>query len=165
MKLGSALPPSGSAFLPLIGILFLLTLVSAGAGFIFGNTLVEKVHLQIVEDRKSEAQEGAVNPVYASGSQIIALKPIVTNLLSSSQTWIRIETSIILADSVLGYDENSVLVKEIEQDLLIYARTLGPRQLEGSRGLLRLRDDLNERAKIRGGDSVRELIIESVVIQ
>ncbi|EEA92616.1 flagellar basal body-associated protein FliL [Pseudovibrio sp. JE062] len=56
-------------------------------------------------------------------------------------------------------------MKQVEQDLLLYARTLGPRQLEGTRGLLRLRDDLNERAKMRGGKFVKELVLESVVIQ
>ena len=38
-------------------------------------------------------------------------------------------------------------------------------QFEGSRGLQHLRDDLSERANIRSSGKVRELIIETLVIQ
>ncbi|MTI16926.1 flagellar basal body-associated FliL family protein [Rhodobacteraceae bacterium RKSG542] len=149
----------------LAGAIVFLTALAVGGGYLFASSLVRSVHTQLLEERKAESEEGVINPVYASKSHIFALKPIVTNLLSSSGTWIRIESSLILNSQVVDEEAFAALAKEIEQDLLIYARTLGPRQLEGSRGLLRLRDDLNERATIRGGDAVRELIIESVVLQ
>ncbi|WP_068082073.1 flagellar basal body-associated FliL family protein [Polycladidibacter stylochi] len=144
--------------------IFTLTVFAAIGGALLGSSLVDRVHTQLIEERR-EDNPGMINPIYVKGSEIIGLKPIVTNLLSSSDHWIRIEASIILVKDSLSEDDHAVLVKEIEQDFLLYARTLGPRQLEGTRGLLRLRDDLNERAKMRGGNNVRELVLESVVIQ
>ncbi len=148
-----------------IAIVALLVTAAAGAGgALLGSTLVEQVHSKYLEDQKADS--GAlINPEYTQSSQIVALKPIVTNLLSSSENWIRIEASVVLLQQGIEKQDHSLVVKQVEQDLLLYARTLGPRQLEGTRGLLRLRDDLNERAKMRGGKLVKELVLESVVIQ
>ncbi|SDQ92643.1 flagellar basal body-associated FliL family protein [Pseudovibrio sp. Tun.PSC04-5.I4] len=149
------------------GIIFAGLIVTACAGvggMAMGSALVDTVHSKYLDDQKTTS--GAlINPEYTKGNQIVALKPIVTNLLSSSSNWIRIEASVVLKKSDVEGQDNSLLIKQVEQDLLLYARTLGPRQLEGTRGLLRLRDDLNERAKMRGGEILRELVLESVVIQ
>ncbi|WP_068316764.1 flagellar basal body-associated FliL family protein [Polycladidibacter hongkongensis] len=158
-KLAGDMPQTPSA-LAFAGVTALAIL----AGGLLGAALVDRVHTQLIEERKAEAP-GMINPVYASDSEIVALKPIVTNLLSSSENWIRIESSVVLKKTDMSEEDHAVLAKEIEQDFLLYARTLGPRQLQGTRGLLRLRDDLNERAKMRGGRVVRELVLESVVIQ
>ena len=42
---------------------------------------------------------------------------------------------------------------------------LSAAQIEGARGLQYLREDLNERAAIRSAGKVRELIIETLVVQ
>ncbi len=142
----------------------IVTAVAGASGMGIGSTLVEQVHSKYLAEQKTTS--GAlINPEYTQNSQIVSLKPIVTNLLSSSKNWIRIEASVVLMQNAIEEQDQSLLVKQIEQDLLLYARTLGPRQLEGTRGLLRLRDDLNERAKMRGGKFVKELVLESVVIQ
>ncbi len=142
----------------------IVTAVAGAGGMGIGSALVDQVHDKYLEEQK--ANSGAlINPEYTENSQIVPLKPIVTNLLSSSENWIRIEASIVLMQRGREGLDHSLLVRQIGQDLLLYARTLGPRQLEGTRGLLRLRDDLNERAKMRGGKFVKELVLESVVIQ
>ena len=58
-----------------------------------------------------------------------------------------------------------VLAAQISEDMVSYLRTLSPAQIEGARGLQYLREDLNERAAIRSSGKVRELIIETLVIQ
>ena len=164
MALLARLRSSESSLVGMIGAGVLVTALAALGGMGLGSTVVDQVHDKYLEEQKRDS-DALINPEYVTGSQIVALKPIVTNLMSSSQNWIRIEASVILAASDSKDEDNAAIVKQIEQDLLLYARTLGPRQLEGTRGLLRLRDDLNERARMRGGKLVRELILESVVIQ
>jgi flagellar FliL protein len=44
-------------------------------------------------------------------------------------------------------------------------RTLSEAQIGGASGLQHLREDLNERAAIRSGGLVRELIIQTLVVQ
>ncbi|KZL08451.1 Flagellar basal body-associated protein FliL [Pseudovibrio axinellae] len=164
MALKPQLPSSDNAWAGIVIAAAIVTTCAGLGGMAMGSALVDQVHSKYLDEQK--ASSGAlINPEYTESSQIVSLKPIVTNLLSSSKNWIRIEASVVLMQRGIEEQDHSLLVKQVEQDLLLYARTLGPRQLEGTRGLLRLRDDLNERAKMRGGNFVKELVLESVVIQ
>ena len=58
-----------------------------------------------------------------------------------------------------------MLVARIGEDIVSYLRTVSAAQIEGARGLQYLREDLNERATIRSGGKVRELILETLVVQ
>ena len=54
---------------------------------------------------------------------------------------------------------------ELRQDVVAYLRTINLSQLEGPSALQHLREDLNERATLRTGGQVSELIIQSLVVQ
>ena len=41
----------------------------------------------------------------------------------------------------------------------------GCRQIEGANGFQNLREDLNERARVRSGGRVREVVIQSLVVE
>lgn len=164
MALKSQLKTSENSWSGIILAGLVVTACAGAGGMAMGSALVDQIHSKYLDEQKTTSGS-LINPEYMVGNQIVALKPIVTNLLSSSNNWIRIEASVVLKKSKIEGQDHSLLVKQVEQDLLLYARTLGPRQLEGTRGLLRLRDDLNERAKMRGGEFLRELVLESVVIQ
>ena len=44
-------------------------------------------------------------------------------------------------------------------------RTVPLAQLEGPSGFLHLREDLNDRARIRSGGKVRELVVHALVLE
>ena len=96
-------------------------------------------------------------------STIFDLPPIVTNLGAPQETWIRLEGSIIFDPKALPHPE--ALAGEIGQDILAYLRTASLRQIEGPIGLENIREDLNERASIRGAGKVREFVIRTLVVQ
>ena len=73
------------------------------------------------------------------------------------------EASVITEQ--LNEEEASILAARVGEDVVAYLRTLSPAQIEGARGLQYLREDLNERAAIRSSGKVRELIIETLVVQ
>jgi len=140
----------------------LLTLVSAATGGLLG------LHLLSAGERVSEAQRVApgskpVATYYTGSARLRRLAPIVTNLVSPSGTMARLEASLVL-DNV-DDDDASLLAARISEDIVTYLRTLAVPQLEGVRGLQYLREDLNERATVRSGGKVRELIIETLVVQ
>jgi flagellar FliL protein len=54
---------------------------------------------------------------------------------------------------------------EIRQDVLAYLRTLSLAQIQGPSGLLHLREDLNERVKLRSKGVIQELVLESLIVQ
>jgi flagellar protein FliL len=49
--------------------------------------------------------------------------------------------------------------------MLAYLRTLSLAQIQGPSGLLHLREDLNERVKMRSKGVVQELVLETLIVQ
>ncbi|WP_319773820.1 flagellar basal body-associated FliL family protein [Breoghania sp.] len=149
---------------PAIVGFILLTLLAAGLGVIFGAQMVDTVRNSVTRDA---AENNAVNskfkPIYVSSDRLRTLMPMVTNLAAPRDSWIRLQASVILAEGTA--DEARILVSRIEQDTLAYLRTLKLSQIEGGAGLQHLREDLNERAKIRSDGKVLEVVLESLVIQ
>jgi flagellar FliL protein len=91
------------------------------------------------------------------------MPPIVTNLGSPSEVWIRLEASIVYDAKALPHPD--VMAEEIAGDELAYLRSVSISQLEGPIGLQNIRQDLNDRAAIRSGGKVSELIIRTLVLQ
>jgi flagellar FliL protein len=58
-----------------------------------------------------------------------------------------------------------LVAAEISEDILGFIRTLTLAQIGGASGLQHVREDLNERASIRSKGLVRELIIQTLVVQ
>jgi flagellar FliL protein len=96
-------------------------------------------------------------------ASLFDMPPIVTNLGEPRDTWIRLEASIVFDAKALPHPE--VIAGEIAGDELAYLRTIALAQIEGPIGLQNVRQDLNERAVIRSGGKVTELIIRTLVVQ
>jgi flagellar FliL protein len=151
-----------ASILQSVVVLAVLTLVAAGAGTLLGFHLVETVETAI-RNKEVENKPPAPQPRYATGTSLHKIPPVIANLASPADVWVRLEASVILADEEVG--SPGVLAGEIAEDTLAYLRTLTLAQIEGPSGLLHLHEDLNDRVAIRSGDRVRELIIETLVVQ
>ena len=75
----------------------------------------------------------------------------------------RVQASIVFDSKAVS--KPNVIAAEVGEDILGFMRTLSETQLGGASGLQHLREDLNERASIRSGGLVRELIIQTLVVQ
>jgi flagellar protein FliL len=139
-----------------------LTLVAAGAGTFLGFHLVGSVE-SAMKSKAAESPPPAVEPRYATGTSVHSIPPVVANLARPEDVWVRLEASIIFADEEVASPD--VLGGEIAEDILAYLRTISLEQLEGPSGLLHLHEDLNDRVRIRSNDRVRELVIETLVVQ
>ena len=144
-----------------LAVLLLLTAMSAGAGVLSSMHLLSTA--QRIADSQKDVQERPVASAFSPSARLRKLSPIVTNLASPSGSWIRVEASVVTDQ--LAEEEANVLVARVGEDVVSYLRTLSPAQIEGARGLQYLREDLNERAAIRSSGKVRELIIETLVVQ
>jgi flagellar protein FliL len=145
----------------LTAAIFILTLIAVGAGALAGLHLIATAE-RVVDARKSAAPPPVASR-YAGSARLRKLSPIVTNLAAPANNWARVEASMV-TDS-LDDEEAGILAAHIGEDIVIYLRSATAAQFEGARGLQHLRDDLTERANIRSSGKVRELIIETLVIQ
>jgi flagellar FliL protein len=157
-----AAPARPKLWVTIAGIL-LVTLIAGGAGGgagIYLTSLVQK----LVEAKAAEQPPKELPALRYSGDLVLEkLDPVVTNLAEPSDTWIRMETSIVFPNGALP--DPHVTAAEIRQDILAYVRTISVDQLEGPSALQHLREDLNERVAVRTSGLVRELIIETLVLQ
>ncbi len=156
-------PPPRRNIAATIAALLLVTLIAGGAGGGLGLYIASAVE-EIVAARANAAPAKEAPAIEYSGDLVLQpIDAVVTNLAEPSDTWIRLETSIVFANGALP--DPHVTAAEIRQDIVAYARTMPLRRLEGPSALLHLREDLNERVAVRTGGQVRELIIESMVVQ
>jgi len=154
---------SGGAGKSWIVTLVVLTLLAIGTGGAFGIFLVSTVEKAVDEKNKNEKEKVPPTLAYSGDLVLKNLEPVVTNLSGSGDVWIRLESSMVFTNGMI-HDPN-VLAAQIRQDILAYLRTLSISQIEGASGLQHLREDLNERVVLRSGGKVRELIVETLVLQ
>lgn len=137
------------------------TLVAVAMGGLLGMQLVATVETTL--KKKAEQEEGPAPPLYSEATNLRKLSPIVTNLGSPEGVWVRLEASIVFDEETIASPD--VVAGEIAEDILAYLRTVSLPQIQGASGLLHLREDLNDRVAIRTQNRVRELIIETLVVQ
>jgi flagellar FliL protein len=138
-----------------------LTVVAAGVGGLLGINLLERM-------KAAEAEIATVVPTgpapkYGRDMSLLDLPPIITNLAEPASSWIRLQAAIVYDNKAVPKPQ--MLAAEIGEDVLAYMKTVTLAQIGGASGLDHLREDLNERAVIRSDGRVRELIIQTVVVQ
>jgi flagellar FliL protein len=98
-----------------------------------------------------------------AGLTLKQLTPIVTNLAAPGSSLVRLEASILY--DAKGVAHPDVLMAELTSDTVAYLRSVPLSSLEGAEGLRRLHEDLSDRVATRSEGHVRQLIIESLVVQ
>ncbi len=165
----AALAAKGSKFPPWLGVAvsaLAVTAVAAGGGVLFGMKTSATIETAIAKrDAAATATAGKpVIPIKYSGDTVVKpLEAVVTNLASPSDTWVRLEASMVFKNGALENPE--VTGAELRQDMLAYLRTVNIAQLEGPSALQHLIEDLDERAAVRTNGRVSELVIQTLVIQ
>ncbi|ABD86666.1 flagellar basal body-associated FliL family protein [Rhodopseudomonas palustris] len=142
-------------------VFLVLTAVSAAAGVLSSLHVLSAV--QHTADTQQKVEPPPAASAFSPSARLRKMAPVVTNMASPPGAWIRVEASVI-TDQV-DDEQANVLIARVGEDVVSYLRTISPTQIEGARGLQYLREDLNERAAIRSSGKVRELIIETLVVQ
>ncbi|WP_245475695.1 flagellar basal body-associated FliL family protein [Bradyrhizobium sp. Leo170] len=144
-----------------LAALLLITMLSAGAGGLASLYLLSAG--QRIADSQKDPVERPVASAFSPTARLRKISPVVTNLAAPTGTWVRMEGSVVTDQ--MNEEEANLLAARLGEDIVSYLRTVSAAQIEGARGLQYLREDLNERAAIRSGGKVRELIIETLVVQ
>jgi len=138
-----------------------LTILGAAGGGFVGTLIVAKVKAAVVA--AAVPTEPAVKGAISEDVVVKELPAIVTNLAQPEGMKIRLQASILFNKKEV--ETPTLMSAQITDDLVGYLKTLSIAQLQGGSGLQSLREDLNERVSIRSEGHVRELIIETLVVQ
>jgi len=145
-----------------LGVTVAMSLVAVGAGGFLGQLLVTQIKDGPSKETKENKAE-VTPPKYAAGTGLVNLPPVVTNLADPPDAWVRLQAAIVFDTKAVPAPD--VLASQIAEDFLGFLKTLTVAQIGGASGLQHLREDLNERASIRSEGRIRELIIQSLVVQ
>jgi flagellar protein FliL len=165
----SALAAKGgrtSGWLGIVISALAITAVAAGGGIFFGMKTASTIETTIAKrDAAAKPEKGKhlIIMKYSGDTVVKPLDAVVTNLASPSDTWIRLEASMVFKNGAL--QNPAVTAAELRQDMLAYLRTVNIAQLQGPSALQHLIDDLDERAAVRTNGRVSELVIQTLVIQ
>ena len=148
-------PPPATSLKQTIAAVLVVTAIAAAMGALFA--------IPPAQETPSEKNAAPIAAELPPSAGLFDMPPIVTNLGSPSEVWIRLEASIVYDAKALPHPD--AMAEEIAGDELAYLRSVSISQLEGPIGLQNIRQDLNERAAIRSGGKVSELIIRTLVVQ
>ena len=165
LKAEALAPKRGRSGLISSGVgMLVVTLIAAGGGIGLGLRTQSTLERAIADKEATvQAQVPAATPKYTSDMVVKTIEPVITNLASPSDTWIRLETAMVFKTG--GLPNPEVAAAEIRQDEVAYLRTINISQLEGPSALQHLREDLNERASLRTGGKVSEIVIQTLIVQ
>ncbi|HWK37412.1 MAG TPA: flagellar basal body-associated FliL family protein [Hyphomicrobium sp.] len=153
-------PQGQPSTLYFIVIVALLTLVAAGIGYFSGKELLSTAQETTA---KGDDNAGYLGERFRmESSKLRPLAPIVTNLAGPDETWIRIESSLVFNEVPNDVD---ALTARITEDIVAFLRTVKVGHIEGAIGFQHLSEDLNDRVRARSDGSVREIIIQGLIVE
>ena len=157
-----------SSFMSMLIEWLLATMIAGGAG-----AALQAMHppppekpADLASSKKDEKKDEPKFEVAANcgpGPSLVDLPPIVTNLASPADTWVRLEAAIVFDPKALLHAD--VVAAEIATDELAYLRTTSVNELQGPIGLENIRQDLRDRAFVRSNGKVIDLLLKTLVLQ
>ena len=174
---GAAAPAKKSLLMGVIVPVVLVTLLAGGGGFAFGSFVIGKPAAKPAAEEAAHAAEGekpAEGEEAADGEAhkaeeghgallVRQLAPIVTNLQSPKDTWIRLELSVVMKAEAAS--EQDIIAVKANDKVLGLLRSTSLSQIDGPSGLLHLREDLTD-LLVGGHDSpITEVLISSMVVE
>jgi flagellar FliL protein len=149
----------------------LLTLIAGGGGFAVATMLGPNSPLAPqTEVAEAHGASGSAIPEVASGEAhgastgiIRQLAPIVTNLATPKDVWMRIEVSIVIKPEAQA-EQDLIAVRSSDQ-ILALLRTIHLTQIEGPSGFLHFREDINDLVRESSEHKVAQVLISSMVVE
>lgn len=167
-----AVPAKGGGVMSTILAMAIITGLGVGAGGLFGiqaankigpNAKPASVHAAAHDTHGSKEHgndKDAKDPKKQQGPRLVSLPNMVTNLAFPEKVWIRIEAS-----AVIEGDNADKLSAQVAEDIVAYLRTVTLEQIQGGSGYQYLREDLNERVRVRGQGKVRDFVLQSFIVE
>lgn len=165
----------GPSIVVQIAVLLVMTVAAVGIGWLSGSYLNSSMpHEEKSEPAEASAPSGGHGEAKHGGEEkegekklgagnplVLDLGTITTNLAAPSDTWLRLELSVVLDQP----SQDTMLAETIHQDLLAFMRTVKLHQIEGASGFQHLKADLLERASIRSDGHVQAVLIRTLLFE
>ncbi len=131
------------------------TVAAIGGGFGLGAFFLK-------QPEAGTAAPSAAQEAKAPARVAKALAPVITNLSSPPDTFVRLQGAIVLdADA----PESGDLAAKVSDDIVTYLRTVSLDQIQGPTGFQFLKQDLKKRAIELGGGRIHDFLLTAFVVE
>jgi len=149
-----------------------VTLIAGASGFLFATQFLKqpdgaKMAEKSVSEKTPKSAPGSGHgdehsEDQSSTGELVTLPPIVTNLQQPSETFIRIEGAILVE---AGYADAKTLAALVSEDIIALLKATSLAEMQGTSGFQHLRDDIDDRVKVRSEGKAKRMILTSLVIE
>lgn len=136
------------------------TLAAVGGGFAFGAFALKSLAPQPQQNQQAKPEASAKGPTKVA--EVKTLPTIVVNLREPASAVVRLDAVVVIEPDT---PEAAAIAAKVGDDLVAYVKTVSASELEGPTGFQYFREDLRRRAVQAGGAKVKELYLQSFVVQ
>ena len=137
-----------------------LTVLAVIGGGLVGKLMVARLRGVTAPTGVASA---ATSLPYPGTVEVRELAPIVVNLAEPPESRMRLQAAIVYDKGALP--DANLAAAQVTDDIVAFLKTLTLSGLQGASGLQNLREDLTERASVRSQGKVREVVIETLVVE
>jgi flagellar FliL protein len=151
---------SGADFIKSMAVALLLGIGGGGA---FGYFVIPSA--PAVQSKDTPTPAASATPRvgrFPNDALEIGIPSIIVDLKGEPRSRVRLDLSVV---AVHGTAEAGTLKDEVREDVIAYLKGLTVADIQGVRGFQNLREQLDDRAKIRGRGAILGLLIGGFVIE
>lgn len=156
-----AMGMSGADFIKSIAVALLLGIGGGGA---FGYFVIPSAPASQSKAASAPADKSGAPRTgrFPNDALEIGVPSIIVDLKGEPRSRVRLDLSIV---AVHGTSATGTLKNEVREDVIAYLKGLTVADIQGVRGFQNLREQLDDRAKIRGRGAILGLLIGGFVIE
>lgn len=157
--------PAGATTADFVKSTLVAMLLGVGGGAAFGYFALPTGMGQTAVEEMNPSAPATQPPTsgrFPADALEIPIPSIIVDLSGEPKSRARLDISVI---AVHGTSESSLLKNEIREDVIAYVKGLTVSDIQGVRGFQNLREQLEDRARIRGRGSVLGLLIGGFVVE
>jgi flagellar FliL protein len=138
-------------------------ILGAGGGGAYAFLMMPDVASQKSEPTHSEQPTAnSATGRFPSDAIELVVPSVITDLNSQPAVRARLDVSIIV---VHGTPQTTTLLGEVREDVIAYLKGLSLSDIQGVRGFQNLREQLDDRARIRGRGVILGLLVGGLVLE
>lgn len=156
---------AGTSTADLVKAMLVAVVLGAGSGAAFGYFAIPAgIAPPPAEDAKpvNVAPQTPASNRFPADALEITIPSIIADLSGEPKSRVRLDSSIV---AVHGTPETTLLKNEVREDIITYLKGLSVADIQGVRGFQNLREQLEDRARVRGRGAILGLLVGGFVIE
>jgi flagellar FliL protein len=161
-KINDDAPATGMSGADFIKSMAVALLLGIGGGGAFGYFVIPSAPASQSKAAPAAKSGAPRTGRFPNDALEIGVPSIIVDLKGEPRSRVRLDLSIV---AVHGTSATGTLKDEVREDVIAYLKGLTVADIQGVRGFQNLREQLDDRAKIRGRGAILGLLIGGFVIE